>query len=349
MSGNYQEAEKLYTMLQSSEYKSEAEQGLELVYYQTGKYSKAKTLPSPSPVGEMMMAFDDRNPYAIEWSDAEKTIIPFTEPEPLPLIQIQIRGEMYNFIIDTGAGDTILDVELSAKLGVESISTLTGVGAGDATATVNYGILDEIILGNVKISAIPVTMMSTAPFSAVYNNEVEVHGIIGVGIFKQFFPIMDYPAGQLILYPRDKKVTPENAKEIPFVLASSHNIIAKGEVNGRAVNVFMDSGLFAPDFGILLSNDTIEYATVTVSEPENVEGVGAGGVTEFQISEFTVETFKLGTLLEAKNLSGLLGIFPESMYFNQHGGFFIDSLVSHEFLKQYKWAIDFDSMEIIFA
>ena len=47
MSGNYQEAEKLYTMLQSSEFQREAEQGLALVYYQTGQYSKAKTLSSP--------------------------------------------------------------------------------------------------------------------------------------------------------------------------------------------------------------------------------------------------------------------------------------------------------------
>ena len=349
MKGNYQEAENLYTILKSSEFKSEAEQGLEAIYYQTGQYSKAKDLSSPSAIGATLIAFGDRKPYAIDWSGAEKAIIPFTKPEPLPLIQVKICGEMYNFIIDTGAGDTILDSELSAKLGVESIATHTGVGAGDVSATMDYGILDEIILGAVKISDIPVATMPTAPFSAVYNNEVEVHGIMGVGVFKQFFPIMDYPAGQLILYPRDKKVALENAIEIPFALASSHNIIAKGEVNGREVNVFMDSGLAAPGVGILLSNETVEYTNIAVSEPESVESVGAGGATEFQISEFTVDTFKLGVLPEAKNLNGLLGIFPESMYFNEQGGFFIDALVSHEFLKRYKWAIDFDSMKMIFS
>ena len=351
MNGNYPKAEKLYAMLQSSEFKSEAEQGLELVYYQTGQYSKAKTLSSPSAIGEMMMAFGvgDRKPYAIEWSGTENAIIPFIEPEPLPLIQIKISGEMYSFIIDSGAGDTILDIDLSVELGVESITTLTGVGAGDMSATVNYGILDEIMLGNIKISNVPVTMMPTAPFSAVYNNEVEIHGVVGVGVFKQFFSIMDYPAGQLILYPRDKKVALENAKEIPFALASSHLIIAKGEVNGREVNVFMDSGLAVTGVGILLSNDTVVYTNIAVSEPESVESVGAGGVTEFQVSEFTVGTFKLGILQEVKDLYGLLGIFPESMYFNEKGGFFIDTLVSHEFLKRYKWAIDFDSMKMIFA
>jgi hypothetical protein len=160
---------------------------------------------------------------------------------------------------------------------------------------------------------------------------------------------MDYPAGQLILYPRNKKVALENATEVPFALAGTHNIIAKGEVNGRAVNVFMDSGLNAPGVGILLPNDTIAYANITASEPESMEIIGAGGTTEIQYSEFTADIFKLGVLPEAKNLHGILGIFPESMYFNERGGFFIDALVSHEFLKQYKWAIDFDSMKMIFG
>jgi len=349
MNGNYSEAEKQYTMLQSSEFNNEAEQGLELVYYQTGQYSKAKNLSSPSEIGTMMMAFGDKKPYQIEWNGANKAVVVFAEPEPLPLIQAKIRDEMYSFIIDSGAGDTVLDVELSKTLGIEAIATHTGVGAGDATATVNYGILDDITLGEVTISAVPVTIMSTKPFSIVYNNEVEIHGVIGVGIFKQFFPIVDYPAGQLILYPRDKKISLENAIEIPYALASSHLIISKGEVNGREVNVFMDSGLAVPSVGILLSSDTVHYTGIAVSEAESVESIGAGGVTEFQISEFTVDTFKLGTLPESKDLYGLLGIFPESMYFNEKGGFFIDALISHEFLKRYKWAVNFDSMKMIFA
>ena len=347
--GNYIEAERLYTTLQSSELKSEAQQGLELVYYQTGQYAKAKNLSSHSAIGTMMMAFGDRKPYRIEWNGADKAVVPFYVPEPLPLIQAELRGEKYNFIIDSGAGDTILDIELSATLGIETVSTHTGVGAGDAVATVNYGILDTITLGEVKISDVPITMMSTQAFSAVYNNEVEIHGVIGIGVFKQFFPVMDYPAGKLILYPRDKKGSLENGIEVPCVLASSHLIISKGEVNGREVNVFIDSGLAVAGVGILLSNDTVGYTNIAVSEAESVESVGAGGATEFQISEFTVDTFKLGILPESKDLYGLLGIFPESMYFNETGGFFIDSLISHEFLKRYKWAIDFDFMKMIFA
>jgi len=300
----------------------------------------------------MMLAFGDKKPYQIDWNGASKAVIPFTAPEPLPLIEVEIRREMYNFIIDTGAGDTVLDAELAESLGLESISTDTGVGAGDATTTVAYSILDAITLGEVKISELSITMLPTKPFSALYNNEIEIHGIIGVGVFKQFFTIMDYPTGQLFLYPKDKKdkVIPlENSIDVPFVLAGTHNIISKGIVNGREVNVFMDSGLAVPNVGILLSADTVRYTDIAVSEPETVESLSAGGVTEFQISEFTVDTFKLGMLPESNNLYGFLGVFPESMYFNENAGFFIDSLVSHAYLKQYKWAIDFDSMKMKFV
>ena len=349
LNGNYAEAEKLYVALKFSEFKCEAEQGLELVYYQTGQYSKAKNLSSPSAIGTMMIAFEDKKPYQVEWRGANRAVIPFVAPEPLPLIEAEIQGIVYNFIIDTGAGDTILDVELAATLGIEAVSTHTGVGAGDATATVSYGILDTVVLGEVQLSAVPVIMMPTKPFSAVYNNEVEIHGVIGVGILKQFFPIMDYPAKQLMLHCRDKRVPIENAVDVPFVLASTHNIISKGIVNGRDVSVFMDSGLAVPDVGILLSNDAVRYANISISEPETVESLSIGGVTEFKVSDFTVDMFKLGILPETKDLYGFLGVFPESMYFNEKSGFFIDSLVSHAFLKQYKWAIDFDSMKMIFS
>ena len=355
LNGNYSEAEKLYEALtQFPEFKKNAEHGLELVYYQTDQYSKIQNLPdSPSVIGDIMRAFGSLKPYQIEWNETDKVMIPFLVTDPLPLIQVEIRGHMYNFLIDTGAGDTIIDTALAASLGIEVLAKHEGVGAGDVTATASYGILDSIMFNDVKITSVPVYMMPTEPFTAALGNEFTVSGVIGVGIFKRFLTTMDYPAGQLILCKKNRHSIIENqsyanAVEVPFVLASSHLIISTGEANGKEVNVFVDSGLAVPGVSILLSNDTVHYADVSVSEPETIETVGAAGVIEIQISQFSLDTFKLGDLPESKKMDGLLGVFPESMYFNENGGFFIDALISHGFLKDYRWIIDFDSMKMIF-
>jgi hypothetical protein len=67
------------------------------------------------------------------------------------------------------------------------------------------------------------------------------------------------------------------------------------------------------------------------------------------MGRLNVDLFKLGDLPEAGDISGLSGVFPEPLYFNSDIGIFIDALISHVFLKNYKWTIDFDSMVIRFS
>ena len=362
VNGNYSEAERLYEILanQFPEFKEKAEYGLEYVYYQTNQYFKVQNLSIASDctsgIGAMMRAFGHKKPYQIDWFESETAIIPFLKTDPLPLIQAEIEGQMHNFIVDTGAGETYLDDKLATSLGIETIAEDKGVYAGGVSAITDYGILESITLNGVKISSVPVNLMSMDSFSSVYDNEFKISGIIGIGIFKQLLATMDYPEGQLILSPRDgqsgnspnnREAQNKNAIELPFILASTHLMISKSEINGKEVNVFLDSGL-AADEAILLPKDTMHYTNIPIPATENVTSVGGGGVGEIPTGHFNVDSFRLGAGTEAKNISGLYGVFPESYYFDENIGFFIDALVSHNFLKDYQWTIDFDSMMMTF-
>jgi hypothetical protein len=182
-------------------------------------------------------------------------------------------------------------------------------------------------------------------------NKIKLDGIIGVGIFKQFLTTMDYPAGQLILRPKGAQNNDldNSAIEVPFILASTHLIVSKCKINGIDVTVFHDSGLALDKTSILLSKDTVSYTNTKISKKKFGIGPGGAGITLIRMGLFNVSSFKLGELPEAVNLSGVTGIFPETLYFEKDNGFFIDALVSHDFYKKYKWTIDFDSMRMIFS
>ncbi|MCD7947378.1 MAG: hypothetical protein LUG13_03650 [Oscillospiraceae bacterium] len=50
------------------------------------------------------------------------------------------------------------------------------------------------------------------------------------------------------------------------------------------------------------------------------------------------------------DMSGMYGVFPEVYYFNREEiGLFVDGIISHNYLKDYIWTIDFDTMTMTFS
>jgi hypothetical protein len=111
------------------------------------------------------------------------------------------------------------------------------------------------------------------------------------------------------------------------------------------LNLFLDSGL-ADSSAVLLPKQTLDYVGVpippTITNPKGVGGLGGN----FPVGSFKIAQCKLGPL-EQDNLTGLYGVFPPELYLSCE--FIIDGIVSHQFLKKYKWTIDFDSMKMLFT
>ncbi|MCL1847111.1 MAG: aspartyl protease family protein [Coriobacteriia bacterium] len=356
--GDYPEAEALYKTLadQFIEFKDKAGSELSAVYYQMNRYEEIRELNLPddpdseNSTSKIHHVLGDRVPYQVHWSGAEEVAtVPFKATNPLPLIQIELRGKPHNFIIDTGASDTILDHALVEALGIQVYGQGSGMFAGGTCADVMYGLLDSLTLGSIRIDTLPVMLLPSstiAELSGVYKNRYPISGLIGIGIFKQFLTTMDYPAKCLVLRPKGATVSQgDSAIELPFVLAASHMIISRGLINGKDMNIFFDSGL-AASLAILLPSDSVRHAEIPVLKTMKVDASGGGGVAKIDIDVFRVASFKLGDLPEGKRLLGASGIFPEQLYFDDKCGFFIDALISHQYLKSYTWTIDFDSMKM---
>jgi hypothetical protein len=135
-------------------------------------------------------------------------------------------------------------------------------------------------------------------------------------------------------------------EEIPFYLQGSHFILAHGSLNGHGGMLFhVDSGLAGvPSFAA--PEQTLEYVGISLPETSVKEGVVGGGGGGFAVGEFEIERLGLGGL-EQTGLIGSFGGQPPGSY--RMAGFIIDGLISHNFLRQYAWTLDFDGMKMYLA
>jgi|GEM_PF-4127645 len=52
--------------------------------------------------------------------------IKFVQVHPLPILELAVEGHRANFVLDTGAGETILDTDFARSLRIEPIAEATG-------------------------------------------------------------------------------------------------------------------------------------------------------------------------------------------------------------------------------
>ena len=365
LNGKYTTAEELYTKLVKDhydEYGRDAEAGLQMIYYQTNQFSKANDLFAgqddlENPLLDLMKGFEDATPYEIDWNGREQTSIPFTAGEPLPVVPIEVNGVKMNAIIDTGAASLVIDETRAKEWGIESISKDEGKFAGGNTADIAYGKAESMKLGDVNLQNIPVMLGPFEGFSEGFSDIAGgVHAIIGTNLLQQFIPIMDYPSGRLVLLPRDEagyrqlsdmQEKENTAGEIPFTLAYTHYMIAKGSINGyNDLNMFIDSGLAFEEAGIILGDDAMKILSIPVNDLKQADDGGGMGGNDFQEKTFSLASYGLGNLTLKDGVGyyftgGAVNLFEDT-------GYISDALISHNYLKQYKWTINFDSMTMSF-
>ena len=362
--GNYAKAEELYRYLVQNHNEDmglAAEAGLQMVYYQTNEYSKASGLFAGQDFEnsflDMMKAFGDDTPYEMDWHGQEEAIVPFVVGDPLPVVPIEINGVRLNAVIDTGAPMLLVEETIASDIGIESISKDIGEGASGADE-IAYGKAGSVNLGGIDIQNIPVLIASVQGFSGYF--DIELNAIVGTNFLQQFMPIMDYATGQLVLIPRTEEgknhteqlLSEERIlEEIPFSLAATHYMYAKGSLNGyENLNMFIDSGLEDVNGeSVVLSKLTMELLNIPIPElsavPADKGGLGEEG---FESGRFGLSSCGIGNLQQ----TGGLGVYDTSdvvSVLTNGLGIMSDVLISHGFVKHYKWFMDFDSMTMTFC
>ncbi|MBN1303489.1 MAG: aspartyl protease family protein [Anaerolineales bacterium] len=364
LTGNYANAEMILLDLKENAgilTKINADAKLALLYYQTNEYVKCQNLLQgfggliPFHILDFMKAYGEEAPYQIDWNGQEETILPFVISDPLPIVEVEINGELVYALFDTGGDSFIVDSELAAAMGIEPLATFMGTYAGNLQAETSYGKADTLKLGDVTITSVPVMILPTEQFSVSFaDGQYPIRGILGTGTLRQFLPTIDYKNEQIILRPKtdeglkafQQELEGQTITMIPFALAATHMMMAKGQLNNKDdLTYFVDSGLNSSAGAKFIAPlQTLNYVGIPVPELSEETIGGGGGYTS---GNYAIEILGLGTLVQT-NTVGEYGSLGSERYWDM--GFIQDGLISHNFLQQYSsWTLDFTNMVYYFT
>ena len=110
---------------------------------------------------------------------------------PLILLETKVDEKgPFRFVLDTGAGMTIISPELAKKLDIKPNNKDKGTGAG-GDVEVHFGTVKSLEIGGTQLEGLKVGVMDLTGISTAI--ETDIDGIIGYNFLKKFRVTIDYP------------------------------------------------------------------------------------------------------------------------------------------------------------
>jgi len=287
-----------------------------------------------------------------DWSqrttiDGETATVPFFATDPLPAVRVRVNGKRdATFLIDTGGPSVVLDSDFARELGLSVQQAGSGTFAGGKTAAIAQTKLDSISLGNATAYALVATVIPTRGISPIPN--VRIDGIVGTGLLERFLATLDYPHARLVLRSRgaaasaafEAAAKSASATIVPCWLVGDHFVMADAQVNAAPPGLFLfDSGLAGG--GLLPSKQLVAAAGLQLDTANATQGTGGGGT--FSAVPFVAKTIAVGNAVQ----HDVRGVYsPEGSPLTIFA-FDVEGVISHEFLKNYAYTVDFDAMKIV--
>ena len=300
------------------------------------QYIKLAGSSEPDRVAEAKAGLDML--AALEGKEAGATEAP-ENPAPIAFramlnlifTPLTINGQgPYNFVIDTGATQTVISERVATSQGFKPVATtiMHGVGGVGKVESKMYKV-DELTIGDVKIKNLPVGTFTDPLVTQIAD------GIIGTATLSDFIVTINYPERQMELSRK-----PPAGESLP-VWYFSNLLLLPVEVNGKFKgNFVIDTGAVTT----VLSHSMAAKLGVTEDTPDAKVDVGIAGVggTEsvvLRVPEVMLKTddnnevFPQLVSIDLKNISRMIGTE-------------IAGVLGYDFLSKYKVMLDYTKAEI---
>lgn len=315
-----------------------AQHALGELYYRRGDYAQAARYFHSSgrvAMAEKLASFGAAPPYEAVGVAAE-TELALVATAPLPVVRVQVNGIETHMVLDTGTGETLLDIDFAEGAAAAANGFETKIFGGQ-TGVLRHGRVDRLRIGAAELGNVPVQIGGVrgvfAPFFSV-----PIEGIIGVGLLRRFFVTLDVPGARLVLrqgpLPR-----PDARTAMPFWLTDDEHLIAWGSINDRyPVLMSIDTG--QTGFHFAAPPSTVQAAQLPLEERLASYGPGGGGAINGV--PFALDRVALGGAAVHNAHGALEPRFPlERRY-----GFRIGGLLAYDFFRQFVVSFDFAAMRL---
>ena len=273
---------------------------------------------------QFLRSFGDR-PAVELMAPGRLHTIPFRLVDEKVIVQGRVNGrDRVDFVVDTGAEQTVLSQPVAQRLGVRPVSTTLSAGVGEiGFRGLQAGRLESLEIGSLGIRNLP-ALIKSPPLGGLPTPEAEAFSPLAVGLSM----IVDYGRREIIV----GEELPDEAFDVSMPLRQHRLAVVRGIINDQIPRSFVvDTG------GEVIS---ISRGTANLLPPLEVRQVP---VNVYGTSGWDEQAYlRPGTSLAFDQL-----LYPNYsvVVLNLHRpsallGFHIGGTVGHHFLRDYRVAFD---------
>jgi predicted aspartyl protease len=253
--------------------------------------------------------------------------------QPLILVPVRVNDEgPYDFILDTGAGTSLLSSELARALEIESTETKEGYVAG-GPIKVPLGNVRSLAIGAARVDDVQVGIMDLADVGRAIGANID--GDVGYNFLKDFRVTIDYGKKTLRLHKGLHETVGATAfKEVAFKLASPSKplVLVQALIDGRELYEFaLDTGcsttIISPAVAESLKLESVPIPPITTGGGRQVEA-SVGNLTSLAVGDAVIRNLQV--------------IIADSFtMLNQATGASFVGIIGYNFLKEFAVTIDY--------
>jgi predicted aspartyl protease/Tfp pilus assembly protein PilF len=273
-----------------------------------------------------LRAFGNKVPLQIDPLSAGRLhTVPFRVINEKVIVRGRVnKGPLMDFVLDTGAEQTVISRETQSRMGIRSIVNILSAGVGDlGVRELELTRLDDLEIGTLKMHNVP-SIIKNPPLSGLPSREMESFSPLALGLSV----VVDYDRNLLLMGPELPKETPD----VVLPLRLHRLAMVPGQVDGGPASFILDTG-----------GQVISISTDTAS------GLDHSDVKQIPLKVYGASGWDRDAFL----LPGVdLAFSPQILYKNYSVvvlnlrapsvllGFRLGGIVGYKFLSRYRVAID---------